>query len=147
MTTVASNLKRMASDSMVSSDDGVDIRIEKLTVVGSGAIVGIAGTLENSSKFLEYIEAKGKKKRPTMTNDFEALVLTEMGLFFYDRSCRARPVTEGFCAIGSGTQAAMAKLREGSGPLAAVRHAARADKSTAPPFRVLSLAALKRRKG
>jgi hypothetical protein len=144
MTTIAANMKMMVSDSMVS-DDSCDIKVDKITVVG-GAIVGCTGTMTEASKFLEYIEGMGNVKRPKLT-DFEALVLTEEGLFWYDKTCRARPITEGFAAVGTGTQAAMAALREGRGPLAAVRHAALADKNTAPPFRQITLAALKRRKG
>jgi 20S proteasome alpha/beta subunit len=153
MTTIACNLHLMASDSMVSDDLGTDVRIDKLTVVGRGAIVGCAGELGLASIFLEYFESMGTVKRPRFKagDEFDALVLTPQGIFNYDRTCRAREVTEGFCAIGSGSQAAMAymRLQRKRGrritPQAAVEFACLADKGSGLPVRIITLASLKRK--
>jgi 20S proteasome alpha/beta subunit len=153
MTTIAASLHVMAADSMVSDEAGTDVRMNKLTVIGRAAIVGCAGELGLSSMFLEYIENMGKVKRPRFRVDaeFDSLVLTQQGLFGYDRTCRAREITEGFCAIGSGSQAAMAYMRwqhkrgHRVNPAAAVEFACLADKGSDLPIRAVTLASLKRK--
>lgn len=133
MTTIAANMKCMASDTMVS-DDVTDIKTEKIEQVGQ-ALVGCAGNLDSTAKFLEWLHRGCKGRKPALKS-FEALVLTTSGLFYYNESRHPRMITEGFAAIGTGTQAAMAKLREGGGPRAAVAHACRADKNSEAPIRV-----------
>lgn len=153
MTTIACNLHLMASDSMVSDEAGTDVRVDKLVVVGSGAIIGCAGELGLASIFTDYFEKMGKAKRPHFKVDaeFDALVLTREGIFHFDRTCRARPITEGFCAIGSGSQSAMAWMRmqrrkgHRVNPSAAVEFACLGDKGSAPPVRVITLASLRRK--
>jgi 20S proteasome alpha/beta subunit len=153
MTTIAVNLHAMAADSMVSDEMGTDVRVDKLVAVGSGAIVGCAGELGLASMFLDYFENMGKMKRPRFKVDaeFDALVLTRDGIFHFDRTCRAREVTEGFCAIGSGSQAAMCFMRSQRkrghriNPIAAVEFACLGDKGSALPVRVITLASLKRK--
>lgn len=153
MTTVAASLTLMAADSMVSDELGTDVRVDKLTVVGSGAIIGCAGELGLASTFLDYFENMGKSKRPRfkVDADFDSLVLTREGIFHFDRTCRAREITEGFCAIGSGSQAAMAFMRwqrkrgHRINPTTAVEFACLADKGSGLPVRAISLASIRRK--
>jgi hypothetical protein len=139
VTTIAANLRCMAADSMLS-DETDYLEVRKLVRYAGGSILGCAGSLDDADRAVRYFggECRGKS-RPRLSDDFEALLLTPKGLFFVGPSLMLRQVTEGFAAIGTGNQAAIAALRRGWSPKTAVKHACTADKNSRLPVRVMTL--------
>lgn len=140
MTTIAANRKCMAGDQKVTDDDTY-FRTRKIRRIGK-CIVGAAGTGPACIKFLRWLEKADPNADPPKfgkDDELAALVLTPKGLFVYDTSCEPEEILDGFYAVGSGKQAALAAMHLGCDPGKAVEIAATVDTSTGLPVEVLTL--------
>lgn len=138
MTTIAANTKEMACDSKVSVGS---LSFKSFKIVRKGkALIGTAGDCGPGNKFIEWYGTR--RKRPTVAaeEDFEALVLTPKGLFFYGEDFEPVPVTDGVFAIGSGNAAALTAMKVyGASPSEAVEAACQIDEYTEGPVQVFRL--------
>lgn len=136
MTTIVGDWKRkiLVSDSQYSDDDtGIKYFEDKVYRIPSGWFAG-AGHQSDIEKFLEFISGK-TKRRPKLRNDNSFLLLTEKGLFSCDNSLEWETVRS-FMAIGSGSMAAEALLRNGYSAEEAVLGACNVDLYSSEPIKV-----------
>lgn len=135
MTTIAANRKCMAADRKVT-DEGSMYHTIKIFVV-EGNIVGLAGEVLRTNKFLNWMRMGQPKEAGSMMEgdekaNFQALVLNRKGLFVYMDTCEPDALDDPFYAIGCGSQAALAVMTKpiGWSPEAAVKHAGKVDPHT-----------------
>jgi ATP-dependent protease HslVU (ClpYQ) peptidase subunit len=109
MTTVIATEKEMAGDSKITNM-ATHFESRKIFRCKNGDILGIAGSVTDAMKFLEWYEdGADRSKDPGFDNsDFEILVIKHDGLFIFDDSLMPIRIDSGMCAIGSGKMAAMA---------------------------------------
>lgn len=129
MTTIVCDTESMASDSMCS-DELTKCSVVKIYRI-RGQLIGIAGVYAHCMTFIEYLKAGDEEAdHPDMDGVF-AIVLTNKGaIWMYDGHPTAYQVKDGFAAIGSGSQAALAAMHCGLSPKCAVRIAAKIDPRT-----------------
>jgi len=135
----------MAADSKVT--DGNQhysvIKIEEI----DNCLVGVAGIIAATNMWLDWFHAGRHHTTKQLPTDkdvgFEALVLSDAGLWVFDGMCRPDKLDNKYYAIGTGSQAAMVMLKLGADPQAAVKMAARVDPFTGGRIRVRHLKAAK----
>ena len=145
MTTIAANLKMMASDSRVSVGGGTFYPTDKIVKL-KRMIVGACGHGGDCSRFLEWAARDFKDPVPKWTckaNDEESifcLVLKADGLYVFVQSDpEPEKINAEYYAIGSGGKAARVAMRLGKDPREAVELACEVDGYSGPPVQVLEL--------
>lgn len=138
LTTIAYRQGVLAADTRGTDDSyhpGI-YRCEKLFRAG-GDVIATAGDDTTGMLFVDWYGSRALGKRPKPPSrlvdgeaDFCCLVMTEVGLFWYDKWCRPNKVLDEFYAIGSGAAYAMGAMAHGAGALEAVQTAARWDPYT-----------------
>lgn len=103
MTIVAANLEMMISDRLVNDCDTKG-HYNKIYRV-NGDLIGFAGDPDLGHLFIEWYKDQTQDKPFEHFNfeDFEALVLTNHGLFYYTKTFLPHPVAPNY-AIGTGRQ-------------------------------------------
>lgn len=135
MTTIASDLKSMASDSRANGGY-VNYRIQKVYRVGD-SLVGCTGDIFECQKFIDWWSSgKNRHEMEEIKEDFLALVLTPEGLYQYSHQGVGVKLTDGYHAIGSGQEVALAGLRTGMSPAEAVHLSIRGDSYSGLPVQV-----------
>lgn len=133
MTTVATDGKTIASDSLqqgVHIDQVVCKKIHRV----KGAVVGLAGDVQDGKKFLSWLRGGDKAD---LSNNFEALVVDGGVAYHYTDHI---PVNAGLpAAIGSGAGYAMAAMLAGCSPREAVKIAIKLDIGSRGPVREMKL--------
>jgi len=138
MTTIVVSRKQqmMVSDSL--STGGVNSRIQKIFEV-DGQLVGFSGHVTHGLKFVEWLR-HGTHPQFVYDKDentFDALVLNDDGIFFYDRELVPMEILDDVYAIGSGASFAMGAIDAGAGPVKAVEIAANRDENSGGPVVVI----------
>lgn len=142
MTTIAASIEHccMAADTLsVGGNTVVSRRHTKIHRV-NGCLVGLSGLVTDGLLFLQWFETHDLDKRPSLSEDFAAMVLSRKGLFRYFDECV--PLTAPdirYYAIGSGWEWAYAAMDFGRSPAQAVRYAMTRDVSTGGSVRVFRL--------
>jgi ATP-dependent protease HslVU (ClpYQ) peptidase subunit len=149
VTTIAVRNGVMAADSRVTvqTEEGGSrvFRCEKLYPIRlerKPAVVGVAGGSFDGLAFLDWLVSGSTEPPDRLLDgeaDFTALVLTQHGLFEYDKWCRPERVLERFYAVGSGTKAALGAMHMGATAHRAVSIACKIDPYSAPPIVTMSL--------
>jgi hypothetical protein len=141
MTTICTDGKTMAADSMQVGDYIDPHPLPKLRFCGAGALVGAAGDLENGELFRQWLGIGAPAdEKPNVGDHFQALVLRPSGEVIY-YGPKLTPIEVGApAAIGSGSVAAMAALMCGKSPAEAIEIAIELDASSRGPVRVVDLA-------
>jgi ATP-dependent protease HslVU (ClpYQ) peptidase subunit len=136
MTTIASDLRKICTDSSVNDGDQVwhEAKAER---VGNG-IYGMAGNAVDASKFMTWIRRGKRGGKPKVEEDFCALELTPDGLFLYDEKLHPMRITQPY-AIGSGAKAARAAMVCGKTVEEAVEIACDIDSGSRTPIQVYAL--------
>jgi len=146
MTTIAASRSHgeMAADTQVNV--GTATFPSKKIFATPYGIVGAAGDAIDCSTFLSWVFAGMKRKsRPSFEKEddeeynFQALVLSFDGLFFFEKDCCPLRIERDFHAIGTGADAAVAAFLCGKTPKRAVEIAGQVDNSTGGPVTVLKL--------
>lgn len=134
MTTIVANRRCMAADRQVT-EDGISYNCVKIQVI-DGKIVGTAGDVHRTNKFLQWIR-QGQPKDATSVMDgedpnFAALVLDKTGIYRYADLTEPDKITDKFAAIGSGGPAAKSVMTSPLNytPARAVYHAMKVDPFT-----------------
>lgn len=142
MTTIACSLKglSMAADSRVNLD-AIHFPSKKIEII-QGSIVGAAGDSVNINAFLSWLKKPKRSTPPDIAEgtDFEGLVLTKDGIYWYESDFVPLKVERDFHAIGSGAAAAIAAMMCGKTPLQAVKIACQIDPGSGLPVDVLKIA-------
>lgn len=145
MTTIASNLETMASDSKVTLGYGISYRTAKIART-KNQIIGACGDSGDCTRMLEWAERDFKGPRPKWATKAEdeqavwALVLRKDGLYFIAQEDDApEKMEEPFFAIGSGGKAARVAMILGKTPEEAVELACQVDEDSGGPVQVLKL--------
>lgn len=145
MTTIAANLKCMASDSKVDLGSGISYQADKIKKLKK-MIVGACGDGGDCSRFLEWAARDFKEpmpkwnKRPNDVESFLALVLKSDGLHVFASSFpEPERINADFYAIGTGGQAARVAMKRGATPKEAVEDACEVDDYSGLPVQVLEL--------
>jgi hypothetical protein len=138
MTTVIADARLgvIVSDSNATDDDRA--WSERKVFRHKGALYGFAGTVDERIAFMEWI--KGDGKAPDFSNSY-CMMLSESGLFIYDKSTMPQKVARGIEAIGTGAKAAMCAY-EAMGyadPKRAVAIVCKHDSGSRTPVRVYRL--------
>jgi ATP-dependent protease HslVU (ClpYQ) peptidase subunit len=105
-------------------------------------LVGAAGTSIDCAKFVAWVEAGmnlNDRDELKDEDEFQALLLTHEGLFFFEGDWVACRIERDYHAIGTGGEAALAALMCGKNPRRAVEIAAKIDSGTGGPVTVLTL--------
>lgn len=82
MTTIATDGKTMAADSLMTGNGEILGTFRKIHRCKNGSIAGSAGTPFNSVLFNEWLDNQEGEK-PKLTDNFSGLVLTSEGKVFY----------------------------------------------------------------
>lgn len=140
MTTVLadSHLGIVVADSGISDGDRQWVG-RKVWRIG-GALVAIAGNLDECQGFLAWYRGGMEEKPPPMANA-SAMAMTEQGIVYFSGSAVPLVVESGREAIGSGAKAAMCAY-EALGwqdPKRAVQIVCRHDARSRAPVRVYQL--------
>jgi hypothetical protein len=143
----------MAADSRATTNtEGGGSRVstcQKLFKKKFGEKEVIIGTAGETGSGLVFVDWYGTGKDPpdflTGEADFQCLVLSDEGLFEFDKWCRGEKILDKFYSVGSGAKAAMGAMWAGKGALEAVKIAAKVDPYTAGPFVQMSLTPKKRK--
>lgn len=145
MTTVACNLREVASDSLVGFEGvGQDsFRGEKL-YIANGCIYGVAG--ENCDGYIHAIEwfrngaDSTSRPQPPKKADWILMELSASGISTYNTLLERDPCYEPLMAIGSGRKVAMYCMKYlKMSPAQAVREACRVDTWSKPPVFIATL--------
>ena len=147
MTTIAYRDGLIAADTRGTDENyhpGI-YRCEKLFKVNED-IIGTAGDDTTSMIFVDWYGAKKLGRRPKPPSrliegeaDFCCIVLTNDGLFWYDKWCRPNKIADEFYAIGSGAPYAMGAMAHGATAEEAVRTAMRWDPNTGGDIQTMKL--------
>jgi len=139
MTTVLadSRLGVMVSDSAFNDGQCVG-RMRKVWRI-NGALVGVAGNLDEFTPFLLWV--KDGMQHPPPKISMSALMLTAEGILHFAASSTPFPVQTHYEAIGSGAMAAKAahEALAGLDPRKAVQIVCRHDQNSRGPVRVYKL--------
>lgn len=128
MTTIACDRVTMASDSMCADNQSF-CSVAKIFRI-RGALVGVAGTFAPCAAFINWLRSKDEDQEPPDMEGVYALLLNHEGIWMYDAHPTPFEVKDGFAAIGSGCQAALAAMHCGASPQMAVKVAAKVDANT-----------------
>ena len=148
MTTIAFKDGIMAAESCQTHSYIDQVLCKKIFVVGND-LIGLAGTLTDFPKFLNWYEISRKEdeKNPRSIKieieDIHALVWRKGKLYFYDEQCIAIPMVGTTAAIGSGSAYAMGAMLSNSSAAEAVKIACKLDPCSNPPIYTLSIADIK----
>ncbi len=104
MTIICANLKEMSADTMVSGGSVVYYTTKIFRIRDS--LVGVAGSVENTTKFLAWFRKECPADEVGMTldddHDFAGLVLNSKGLLYYADCVEPDLLHDKFSAIGAG---------------------------------------------
>lgn len=144
MTAIAASIitRTMAADTRMNVGDFY-FPCKKIVRVGN-KLIGAAGTNTETTKFIQYMEdlitdeftPKPKIKKDA---DFEALVMDDEGLYYYEHDCIPNKILREFHAIGSGGAPTLAALLCGKTPEQAVKIACEINSQCGLPVTVLKL--------
>ena len=128
MTTVAYDGYQLVADRQTSLFRGEITKIFRLT---NGSLYGACGNCENSIAVRDWLD-KQTDKKPTVDDNFHAVVITSAGeIFSYEGGLIAIPQNHRkFFAIGSGRDFAMAAMMLGKNAWEAVKLAHELDSDT-----------------
>lgn len=143
MTTIAADKAKMVSDSKITMEnkggDTAILNCSKITVKGR-AIIGTCGESYLGDEFIKWYGTRKKKPACFGKNaDFEALVLTEKGLYHYDEFLSGGRLDNQWFAVGSGSFAALGALHAGRTLEEAVEIACKVDNQSGLPLQVIAL--------
>ena len=129
----------MVSDSKVTIENKNEDHVyhaAKIFRAVNGDLLGAAGTNSSCEAFFKWYGTK--RKKPKLTDDFEAIVLTKTGkLVFYDETLSRDVLNHDHYACGSGGNAARAAMYMGANPVRAVEIACLVDPHSGPPIQIL----------
>lgn len=138
MTTILADFRLgvMVSDSNTSDTDRV--WSERKVWRWQGKLIGCAGDVEESERFLTWFKKGGKP--PNLSDSF-VLVMSNDGLFNYLDHCVPQKVRSGIEAIGSGAKAAMCAYEAlaFTDPVRAVKIVCKHDNGSRAPVRTYRL--------
>jgi ATP-dependent protease HslVU (ClpYQ) peptidase subunit len=136
MTTIACDGNSMAGDGMVCCGGTVHGRnFVKVRQIGDGRIVGFTGSAYDIEPFCAWLSDGGD--RPTLSEEFEALVLDPKGeCRAYSDKCESI-IEELPTACGSGKEFALAAMDAGAEPSEAVEIAAQRSLGTGGTITVI----------
>ena len=142
MTTIVASRQHgeMAADTQVNVGD-ITFPSKKIFTTCNG-LVGAAGSSVDCAKFIAWVEAGmdiNDRDELKDADEFQALLLTHDGLFFFEDDWIANKIERDFHAIGTGGGPAMAAMLCGKTPKRAVEIASKIDPGTGGPVTVLVL--------
>ena len=130
MTTIVCDMKCMAGDSLMN-DAGLAATTKKVFRVGN-SLIGIAGSIAEGLEFVDWYKDR-RKKKPQLTEAFQALVLTPDGIEAWEDNLIPIPIESFYYAIGSGRDYAMTSMYYGKSVLDAAMVACEFDVSSNTP--------------
>lgn len=140
MTTILACLhqRMMVADSSIS--DGDRVWAGRKVHRCRGALIGLAGDVNEGELFMKWWRSGAVDKPPKFTHS-QALVLTDSGLLSYNVSCIGEKIARGIEAIGSGAKAAICAYEAlaWTDPKLAVKIVCRHDSGSRGPVRVYKL--------
>ena len=141
MTTIVGDQHRLVSDSRVTTvsfNNDVKIYLAPKLYKKNGAIIGACGTNDAIEAFVKWYGSK--KARPKFKpSEFEGLVITKEGLFYFDETCARDKVLNPWFAVGSGSHAALGALHMGATLEESITVACKVDPSSGEPVQIMTL--------
>ena len=142
MTTILADYKLgvMVADSGIS--DGDRVWRGRKVFRHRGALIGLAGDVNEGELFLAWWKSGTADKPPRFSNS-QALVLCPQGLRSFNAACVAERIAGGVEAVGSGAKAAICAYEAlaWTDPVRAVKIVCRHDSGSRAPVRVYRLTA------
>jgi ATP-dependent HslUV protease subunit HslV len=142
MTTVAYRDGVLAADTLVISGSSRAGHMSKLLKTRRGALVGISGEVEGTTRFLDWMRS-GRRGKPPATDDDSGcrgiVVEPDGSVLFWDGGPALFPKRGAYFALGSGRDVALGALAMGATADAAVRAAMQIDIYTGGDVETLRL--------
>ena len=136
MTTIACDLKHMVADRRVTCGD-IQFPATKIFKI-RGDILGAAGIGGDCEAFMDWY--RKQTAIPSLNREeFEAMVLTKQGIFFFDYTCVGFKVEREFHAVGAGALGALVAMRKGATPKEAIELVAEFSIDTGPETDTIEL--------
>ena len=132
MTIIAVKNNVMAADSRISGNyNTLGVKIYR----ADKALIGFAGEVTQALAFIDWYRDR-KRRQPDIANedDWCALILTSVGIEYWDKSLRPMLQVESIAAIGSGAPFAIAAMDAGKSAVQAAAIACKRVPSCAPPI-------------
>jgi len=127
MTTIAWDGVSLAADTQLSSADTIVGSTEKIIKLKANLWIATTGYHSETGIFKEWVlHGQPQNDKPKISEEFAAFILTSKGLFEYDFLLYPMEVTNK-CAIGSGSDWAIAAMDFQCNAAAAVRYASQRD--------------------
>jgi hypothetical protein len=125
---------------MVKGDGNSDTQLDGAKLYRKrNAIIGVAGSHVLGEQFIQWYGTRKKKPKFPPKAEFEALVLTEKGLYHFDEDFSVSKVVNEWFAIGSGAHAALGALYAGKTLEEAVQISCKVDPWSGEPIQILRL--------
>lgn len=139
MTTIATDGRTMAAESMVSAGGNVVAYTAKVFKAADGRIYATCGDSDAGQLFAKWID--GKVEKPELGEDFSALILALDGKVYWIGK-NLEPVEYMVpTGIGSGGDLAIGAMLAGASPEQAVEIACQRDNGSGGPITSISLPA------
>jgi ATP-dependent protease HslVU (ClpYQ) peptidase subunit len=137
VTTIATDGRSMAGDTMMSAGNELVGFRQKVNRLPDGRLFGASGKSADISLFGKWM--RGEIERPALDDDFSALVLAANGELFY--LCNKLEPVEFIVpnSIGSGSEYALGAMLAGATPARAVEIACMRDKGSGGDITTLEL--------
>lgn len=145
LTTIAYKDGILASDGLISNNQGIVSGKMCKVAEGRTIIGGAAGTLGDVVAFLEWVKKHdgSLQKRPKFEGGLSGLIIYSDGsLFFIDDNFTAAPAGVKIAALGSGIELALGAMAAGASAEQAVAIACELDTNSAQPVSFVSLKGL-----
>jgi ATP-dependent protease HslVU (ClpYQ) peptidase subunit len=134
LTTIASDGRTMAGDSLTSDAGGIRVSADPKVRRIREALVGCAGRADDAEAFFRWYAGGAKiGDDPALSQNFIALITTRAGMFICHANCYPIPIENEVCTIGSGHEIARGAMAMGASPERAVEIACELDTRSGPP--------------
>ena len=141
MTTIVGSQNKLVSDSRVTTvsfNSDVKTYLAPKLYRKKDAIIGACGTNDAIEAFVKWYGSK--KARPKFKGgEFEGLVLTKDGLYYFDETCARDKVLNPWFAVGSGSHAALGALHMGATLEESISVACKVDPASGEPVQIMTL--------
>lgn len=136
MTTIATDGKTMAGDSLTAAGGDVWLYAPKVGRAADGSVFGGCGPAVCNQRFRRYMQTGGKW--PELSDDFSALVLTPAGETYWIDKRNERILMMVPAAIGSGESFAIGAMLAGATTAHAIGIAGQRDTRTGGDITIMS---------
>ena len=139
MTTVAYRDGVIASDSLVTNDNGIGCGHARKIVKGDNVLGGASGPSGEALKFLQWVKNNCDGDQPVIKGNTECILVKDGVGHYINKDGAIVPVKCDFMAIGSGEEIAFGAMAMGATAQEAVKIAIQIDTNSGGEIRTLKI--------